>query len=150
MAISAKLEEFWSEYSYTHHLDTAINILLYLLYYLPIHPPGKFLSIKRDWLSIGEKFLMESLNKLLLPEPDFHHCKVSVWSRWFPICFHGALLFCGGSEGCYVAVGRRVWCDRIQGSSLPHGFSQNSLPLFVLYFWFLCICKGELCCWIRF
>lgn len=33
-----KLREFYSEHAYTHQLDSAINILLYLLYCISSHP----------------------------------------------------------------------------------------------------------------
>ena len=36
---TGKLKEFYSEHSYNHHLDSTINILLYLLYHISIHLP---------------------------------------------------------------------------------------------------------------
>lgn len=81
--IYTKLKEFYSEHPYTHHLESIINISSCLLYCLFVHPRDEMFSIRSDWLSKGEKLLMESLSILLL-WTRFSSSLGCVWSKyWF-------------------------------------------------------------------
>lgn len=46
--LTEKLTELYSEYLYTHYLDSTSNILLYLLYHVSIHQRWVFTEVCRD------------------------------------------------------------------------------------------------------